>query len=237
MKLQDYSALKEIHSLDLMIKGHLDRISEQEQRIESIHQKRSEKEKMKVALKEEILRFQEEITKEEKLLFDLENKLKKTLEHIPMANSEKEINALEKEKEKLSPEVELIQERIIEKLELIEEREDQIRKATTFLQGSLETLQSIESEVQEIKSEEERSLGHYQERIEALLEEIPRELKNSFLKVREKFKYQRPLVRIIKHSCEFCHFQLDQLALEAVESLQRIETCSQCERLFIPLES
>ena len=43
MKLNDYSNLKEIHSLDNMIKVHLDKIKEEESRIDFIVQKRKQK--------------------------------------------------------------------------------------------------------------------------------------------------------------------------------------------------
>ncbi len=237
MKLSDYSNLKEVHSLDNMIKVHLDKISEEERRIEFLSKKRKQKDQELLELEAQKKETENEVNQAEVVLFDLEKRLKTSHEHLPMATSEKEANAIEKEISRLTPEVDEIQERCLNLLESIEELEKAIIQAKGFLEGSKETLEEVITEVDEIRAQESIPIKQYEGRIALLLEDTPSSLLEVFSKIREKHQFNRPLVRIINHACEFCHFRIDQMSLERVESLQGIETCGQCGRLFIPLES
>ncbi len=237
MKLTDYSNLKEIHSLDNMIKVHLDKISEEESRIDFISQKRKQKDQ---ELEDLILNksaLEKEISDSEVKLFDLEKRFKNANDHLPLASSEKEVNALQNEINTLGPQIDLIQESSLEKLEEIEELEKLINQSQNFLKGSLETLEEIKNEIEEVRKVESVPIHQYENRITLLIEQTPKSLFNHFKIVRDKFRYKRPIVRIVNHACEFCHFRVDQMTLDRVESMQGIENCTQCGRLFIPLEA
>ncbi len=237
MKLSDYSNLKEVHSLDNMIKLHLDKISEEEHRIVFLTKKRKQKDQELQELLHKKSHLESEISKFEVKLFDLEKRLSTSLEHLSMAQTQKEANALQKEIDTLTPEVDQIQELSLDILESIEDLDKEIIQINGFMAGSLETLEEVKTEVELVRKQEEIPIGQYEERIKLLLEDSPSALVDAFTKVRNKYQYKRPIVRIINHACEFCHFRIDQMSLERVESLQGIEFCGQCGRLFIPLES
>ncbi len=237
MKLTDYSNLKEIHSLDNMIKVHLDTIKEEEGRIEFITNKRKQKDQELEDLQNNKKILENEISDTEVTLFDLEKRVSSAQGHLPMATSEKEANALQNEVDSLSPKIDELQEFTLEKLEEVEKIELDILQAQNFLKGSQETLQEITEEVQKVVQEQQLPIHQYSERIDLLIEDIPKPLYTQFGKIREKFRYNKPMVRIINHACEYCHFRVDQMTLERVESLQGIECCGQCGRLFIPLEA
>lgn len=237
MKLSDYSNLKEVHSLDNMIKLHLDKIREEEGRIEFLTKKRKQKDQELHELEEKKSQQEAEISKYEVKLFDLEKRLSSSHDHLPLATSEKEANAIEKEIQTLTPEVDQLQELSLEILDHIEELDKEITQIKNFQKGSLETLEEVKLEVQEVRDREEVPIKQYQERIKLLLDDTSPKLVEAFSKVRDKFQYKRPIVRIINHACEYCQFRVDQMSIERVESLQAIESCGQCGRLFIPLES
>ncbi len=237
MKLTDYSNLKEIHSLDNMIKVHLDRIKEEEARIEFITNKRKQKDQELENHQNNKKILENEISDIEVTLFDFEKRVSSAQGHQSMAASEKEANALQNEIDSLSPKIDELQELTLDKLEEIEKIELEITQAQNFLKGSQETLQEITIEVQEVVKEQQIPIDQYSQRIDLLIEDIPKPLYIQFSKIREKFRYNRPLVRILNHACEFCHFRIDQMSLERVESLQGIECCGQCGRLFTPLEA
>jgi len=237
MKLTDYSNLKEVHSLDNMIKTHLDKINEEKGRIDFIQQKRKQKDQELLTNREEVNELEKRISAHEVLLFDLEKRLKNAEDHLPLATNEKEITALQNEINSISPQVNQLQDDCLSLLEKIEELECQITQSESFLAGSLTTLSEIKSEVEKVEMEELKSIHQYEERIKSLMEITDSNLVNAFLEIREKFRYKRPLVKIVNHSCDFCHFRVDQMTLSRVEACQSIETCSQCGRLLAPLEA
>lgn len=237
MKLNDYSNLKEIHSLDNMIKVHLDKIKEEESRIDFIVQKRKQKDQDLKEFEDKEKSIQDELNQMEVKLFDLEKKLNTSKEHLPLASNQKEATALENTIMTLTPQVDQLQEESLEKLEELELLEEEKKKTEGFLKGSLNTLKEIEEEVSEIRKTENIPIGQYEKRIQLLLKDTQPHLVSTFLSIREKFRYKRPLVRVINNTCEFCHFHIDQMAQDRLETFQSIETCSQCSRLFIPLEA
>jgi len=237
MELNDYSNLKEIYSLDNMIKTHLDKISDEQGRITFLEKKRKQKDQELEELRKKKKDRESQINQFEVSLFDFEKKLQSSIDHIPMATSEKEAIALQNEIDTLTPEIDAIQEKSLELLDTLELIENEIEQLSTFLSGSKETLGEVQKEVEAIRNAENIPIKQYQDRINLLLENTPSKLSTIFLKIREQYRYKQPIVRIINHACEFCHYQIDQIALERVESLQGIEICGQCGRLFIPLES
>ncbi|MCF8059193.1 MAG: hypothetical protein K9K67_07850 [Bacteriovoracaceae bacterium] len=234
MDIIQFSHLKEVQSLDKMIKKHLDIIQEQSARRDYIvkirHTRETEKEGLLIESKDHTA----SINQFEKELFDWEKKLEKALEQLPMAKSEQQINALQKEQSMAEENVEHLQDKILSLLEEQEILESKIEECISFLKGSKLTLDTIDKEILEVTQVEQNEIDKYEIRIKALLEDVPDTLKLSFLKARKKHRFNQPLSRVMQGGCEKCRFILDKMTQSRIELLQTVEVCSQCERLLIP---
>lgn len=237
MSIETFSHLKEIQSLDNMIKTHLNAIEQEELRLSDITKIRERRTQEKQRLTETLESLGKESSAQEKELFVWEKRLEKANEQLPLAINEKEVSALEKERELAEGKVEEYQNSVLEKLEQMETIEDQIKDAEEFLKGSLETVQEIQEEIfKETKAEREK-IENYERRINALKEMIPAAIWDVFARARQKHRFNSSLARIINNACEKCRFQVDSQTASRVELATSPEQCSQCERLLIPLES
>lgn len=223
MELKDFTHLKEIQSLDNMISKHMEVITSEESRKDHINALRSKRETEKVGLFETFRENTALISELEAELSSLEEK--------------KESQFMVEEVEKISNQMDQISEKIFSLMEKNEEIEEGIKDCKTFLEGSLETLEEIDAEIKEETKEEQRHIDNYQKRIQALLEDIPEELKTAFLKARKKYPKMQPLARIVNRSCEKCKYEVDSQTLSLVDQAKVVQVCHQCERLLIPFDS
>lgn len=223
MELKDFTSLKEIQSLDRMIKKHLDVIQSEQSRKDHIQGLREKRETEKLGL------FQK--TRENTaLIAELDSKLSELEE-------KKESQIMVEKIEKISGEMDATSEKIFSLMEENEELEEQINNCKTFLSGSLETLAEIDEEIKNETQDEQKEIDNYNRRINALLDQIPEELKKSFLKAREKFPHNVYLSRIVDRACEKCRFQLDSQSISLIDQARLVQRCHQCERLLIPFDS
>ncbi len=237
MSIAAFSHLKEIQSLDNMIKKHLDAISAEEGRLEHINalRKRAQDEIENLTN----LVSQKKVTTQnlEKELFDWENKLAKAEENLPYATNEKEVSALERDRSMSQENVDDLQEKVLTLLEEIEEHENLIREKEVFLSGSQETLDEINLEIEIETRQERQQITNYEARIEVLRQEVPGSLWQTFSEARKKHRFNLPLARIMNKACEKCRFIVDAQTASRVEAATGYELCTQCGRLLIPLES
>lgn len=237
LALKDFTALKEIQSLDNFIKKHLDAIASEESRKESIHKMRAKRESEKVGLLEKQKENTALISGLEKDLFDWEKKKEHANESLQRATDAKQLDALEKEISQAVPKCEELEETILNLLEENEDLDQSISEADTFLSGSLETLKNIDLEIQEETKEERRQILNYEERISYLLEELPSELLEVFNRARKKHRFNSSLARIINRACEKCRYEVDSQTLSQVDQAKVVIQCNQCERLLIPYDA
>lgn len=223
MNLSDFSTLKEIQSLDKMIKSHQDRIFAEESRKDHIHRLREKRETEKVGLYQ-ILR------ENAALISNLE-------EELSVLEKKKEDQFMVQEIERLTGEMDLVSEKIFNLMEENEELESKINDCKSFLEGSLETLKEIDSEIQEETANEQKEIINYQDRISSLLLQIPEELRRKFLKVRDKYQNNSPLSRIVNKACEKCRYEVDSQTMSLVDQAKIIQVCHQCDRLLIPFDA
>lgn len=237
LELKDFTALKEIQSLDNMIKKHLDAIKNEESRKDHVLELREKKESEKVGLLNKLDENRALISELEKELFDWEKKREQAETNQSKAFDQKQAEALAKEIGQITPKCEECEEKILSLLEENEGIEIKISEADQFLAGSLETLEEISNEIYEETVEERKQINNYESRVRVLLEEIPKDLHDEFLRVREKYRFNLPLARIVNKACEKCRFQVDSQTLSLVDQARLITRCHQCERLLIPFDA
>ncbi|MCR9204527.1 MAG: hypothetical protein NXH75_08125 [Halobacteriovoraceae bacterium] len=223
MELKDFTSLKEIQSLDRMIKKHLDVIDSEQSRKDHIKGLREKRETEKLGLFHKV-------RENTALISELEVKLSKLEE-------KKESQIMVEEIEKISYEMDSTSEEIFSLMENNEELEKNISDCKTFLSGSLETLAEIDEEIKEETKDEQKEIDNYNKRIDALLEQIPQELKNAFIKARKKYPQNVYLSRIVDRACEKCRFQLDSQSISLIDQARLVQECHQCGRLLIPFDS
>lgn len=233
---EHFTHLKEIQSLDNAIKKHLDVIKDEELRLDDLHKLRQKKQENLEALKKENDQITSLISLEEKNLFDWEKKLQKAQDTQPFAKNEKEVNALSEEESKSATQVEESQNKILEHLDKQDELNQKMIEIEEFLRGSLETLEEMKQEIFYDTEKERKEILNYEKRIESLLEEVPHQLLEAFQHVRKKYRFKRPLVRVMNGGCEHCKFVIDKMSAQQIEYAKFITTCNQCERLFIPYD-
>ncbi len=237
LSLSDYSALKEIQSLDNMIKKHLDAISSEESRKDNVLNLRAKRETEKVGFQEKTKENGALISCLEKELFDWEKKRRQAELNQERASDQKQAEALEKEINQITPRCEELEEKVLNLLEENECLDTQVAECDEFLKGSLKTLEQIDKEITEETQVERQQISNYEERITALLESIPQELRNAFKLAREKHRFNMPLARIVNRSCEKCRFQVDSQTLSLIDQAKTISHCDQCQRLLIPFDA
>ncbi len=237
INLQSYSLLREIQSLDVSIKKHMDRIEAEKLRLDQINRMRS----TRTGEKEELLKSLEELSDttaaKEKELFTLDSNLKQAKTNLSSAATNTQMEALEKQIRESSVQVDALEEEILNLLTNSEEIESAVNEHDEFLQGSLETLEVIKKEVNDIQKVEQLEIDKYHERIERVSQNIPENLFKSFQLARTKHRFNNPITKIKGNSCSMCRFILDSQTSSLVELFKTIEFCGQCERLIAPLEA
>lgn len=237
LELKDFTTLKEIQSLDNMIAKHLDAIKSEESRKDHILGMRQKRETEKVGLLKKVEENSALINELEKELFDWEKKRQQAELNQDRAKDQKQVEALEKEINQLTPKCEDCEEKILNLLEENEEIKVKVDEADEFLKGSGETLNQISKEILDETKEERHQITNYEERIEALITEIPKELLEAFNRAQKKYRFKMPLARIVNRACEKCRFQVDSQTLSLVDQARTIAHCQQCERLLIPFDA
>lgn len=223
IELKSFSNLKEIQSIDRLIKQHREIIEKESMRKKHIVSLRNKREDEKRNLLERSIKNNASISSLEESLSTLEKKKNELYLTEDIQNHEKEMDSLS--------------DKIFALMEENEHIESNINDCKQFLTGSLDTLSEIEEEIRISNQEDEKKIDNYNKRIDALLEDTPHELKNSFKRARDKYPHQIYLTRIIDQACEHCRYQLDSESIKLIDQAKLVQTCHQCERLFVPYDA
>ena len=237
LELKDFTALKEIQSIDNLVKKHLDAIESEESRKDSINNMRDKRKTEMVGLLESHKENTALISQLEKELFEWEKKRDQAVINQDRAKDQKQAEALEKEINQITPKCEELEEKVLSLLEKNEEIDNRVKEAEVFLEGSLDTLKEIDLEILEETTEERRHIENYEKRIKALLEEIPNGLREAFLRARKKHRFKNCISRIVNRACEKCRYEVDSQTISQVDQAKATVQCSQCERLLIPYDA
>ena len=237
MPFEEFASLLEVQSLEKQIKKHLDLIDEHKNRIVFLNKNRNLKIEDAKELEEEIKQKHQKLSEQEKELFDLQTKLEKSKEHIPLATSEQQVKALEKEIETLSPKTEELETQTLELMEKIEEEELKLTELQEFIQGSEEGIQEIQKEVDQDVQKEELEIARYEERTKLLLEKLPSHYIEVFEQAQSKHRFNSPLTFMTTTSCQTCRYQIDNVSRNNIEKGVSVELCPGCGRLLTPLSA
>lgn len=228
-----YRFLLDIQSLDHVIKRHLDESEEERKRIEFLSKQKLKREEEYSDKKTQKAELKDQITSLEKELFTIDEKIKKSQEHLSMASSQNEVDALNKEIENLSPRQEEIEESVLEKLDQVETIEEGIKVDEEYFSGISDTIAEIQEEVDAIEAKNKGEIEKLEKQIEALLIEIPNDFKPMYDKVREKYRFNSPITKLTGTACAKCRMQISSAEAGEINNSFQHRICSGCGRIII----
>ncbi|MCK5074057.1 MAG: hypothetical protein KAQ98_11570 [Bacteriovoracaceae bacterium] len=234
MKIEYFTTLIEVQSLENYIHVHLKKIDYHKKRISDIEEKRKNAKEDLNEKTDKLSILKTKIKKDEARLYDLETKLSKTRENMKVVTTNQQISALEKEIEVLVPQRDSLEENSLEVMEKIEILETDVTELEGFLNGSEKTMQEIKTEVESNIRDEQHEIDNYNERVENLLSLIPPQMCAVFKNVNKKYKYKNPLTFVENNTCIQCSFIIERNLSSSIEKGTIIELCPNCERLLIP---
>ncbi|NPB08254.1 MAG: hypothetical protein GXN96_04920 [Aquificae bacterium] len=185
--------------------------------------------------KEELLRRKEELERIRKSLAEeialAEEQLKKTEERLMRATRDVEYRALLREKSKL-------EDKILKKSYELEEVEREIDKITRELEEKIPKLEreieTIEEEIRDLELEEKHAhekLHEIARKREALLGEIPEELRRFYEENKLHFE-GFVVVPVEDEACAGCGIKIPNVLLSKMIKEESIEHCPACGRFI-----
>lgn len=172
--------------------------------------------------------------KSENELTQIDSRLKKIEADIGGSFDSKEMEMLEKEKQKLLQKMDEIEMQGLELLEEMEAVEEQIKDKKTFTQGIEETISEIKAEVDAENSDRNKEINTLKTRIDASLKELPESFRTAYQKVKAQKLAISMFTKIESRSCSVCKAGVDRSKEAQVEEQLLLKTCSSCGRIFIP---
>lgn len=236
-KLLQFQNLIECASLDRKIKEHMDKITDEESRIDYVQSKKKLKEERHQELLELVSNLKQKSQGNESELHKYYKNQQKSQEHLSMAANQKQADSIENELKNLGEKIEELENIELEILEEIEEVEKENKEIKEFLQNIDDTITNLKNEVFEIKTVEQERIDQHQERIEKLLNEIDSNYKNSYLETNKKFRFKSPLTFVQQRKCRECLFEVDEQTRDSVDRNYQIEFCSSCGRMIVPISA
>lgn len=234
MSKEHFKILKEASSLEQTIKELESKNKLGQERVNKLLEQQNE---ALSTVKELTAKFQEkrlESQKNENELTSIDSKLTKIKSDIGASFDAKEMEMLDKEKQKLLEKVDQLEMAGLELLENLEAIEGDIQDKNTFLEGIKETISEIQSEVDIEAGERSRQIDSLQTRITASLEELPESFVLTYNKVKAKNLSVSMFTKIQAKSCSVCKAGVDRSKEVQVEEQLLLKLCSSCGRIFIP---
>ena len=237
MAIEDFKHLIEAQSLEKKMKEHLDAIEEQINRVKHIETQRELATTSKEELDSYLRDKTDQLNKFEKELFDAEEKVKKTNEHIPLARNEQEANALQNELETLNPLIEKLQDEILQLMDENETTTSEVKVKEEFLEGSLNSLNLIKADSKVEVEKENSNISVLQERVDSLLDQANAVYKSAYQVSNDSHRYNNPLCFVDNSACHVCRYTLNQVQAQEIEKGTVTESCPGCGRLLTPLSA
>jgi predicted nucleic acid-binding Zn-ribbon protein len=219
-----FTKLKEIDSLSKMRINHLKKKSEQEDRVSKLNEKRHERLKLIEELKQNSVSIRHE-------LGDLETKLKTASEQkqrlIDLGGDDAKIA-------RFSSEIETLEERGMELLQKDEDISVEINSHKEFLQGLEKTIHEIETDFQPKLQEIDKEISAINLRLGLLRDELPVDFRTQLDRTTSKNLAHGPFTRVEQGSCYFCRYKISRIDESEIDMQQKLKTCPQCSRIFLP---
>jgi predicted nucleic acid-binding Zn-ribbon protein len=191
-----------------------------QQRLEEVHELIASVEKT----------FNDEDKQLQKDTKDLENKDKQK----NLVTTEKELSAIEHDIRVLEGSISILEEKALKNLESKEELENEEKDLSSFLNGSLKSLQDIEKEVLEANKLEQNEIDLYEARVEGIISSLPPSMGKEFKSLMDKFENDKPLSFLKNGCCGQCHYSIPRTVEEALQKSFSLEYCPNCNRVLIP---
>jgi predicted nucleic acid-binding Zn-ribbon protein len=224
VSLEWFSRLKEYDSLSRNKLKLQKAMKDEEERLSALDQRREEKMSQLTNLKSDYVRFQQE-------LHDIEEKMK-----VLNQQRQRWIDQGGDENKRLMMEKELaaLEDKGMKLLEDLDLNEGDRKDAQTFLEGLKKTRDEIAGEVgAEIKKLQEE-ISQLDLRLGSLLEMLPPEFKDLLQRILKKNLTHGPFTRIEAGACFFCRYKISRVDESEIDMQQKLKTCPQCSRIFIP---
>lgn len=232
--MEHFKTFIELQSLLKKIATHEDQVRSSESRIEFIEASRAKR----VELRDQLCTKRDQVNKDlndqEKLLFNKERDLKRATDNLTQASSESQMKALETEIERVTEEIDVIQEGILEKLEEEESITANITESDEFLLGSLETLNEVKAEVKIEVDKELKEINNYKSRIGLLSDSLEKAHRDFFNQTLENVKDNQVISFLTGKICTRCKYEASSTQITEIENGRSIEVCDSCSRILIP---
>ncbi len=227
MNIEWFLKLKEIDSLSKMRINHLKKIKEHEDRLFSLNEKRRERNLLIVELKNNHIQLQQKLSDIEKKLANAETQKERLTE---VGGDVEKITSYKNEVERLENEGLIL-------IDSIENNINDLKDAHTFLSGLEKTYIEIEQEVLAENVPLNKEILQFNQRVESLKEELPEDFRRLLQKTMDKKLPIGPFTRIDAGSCFFCRFKISRTDESEIDMQQKLKTCPQCDRIFLPYGS
>ena len=234
MQNTDIPNLLELQKIENKIHERNHNIESHKKRIDYINTQINKRKELLSKNEEDLETQKTELKHKEKMLFNLEEKKKKSDEHYKMAKSQAQVEALEKELKDLTPSIENLENEILELLDSIDECEIKIKDGQNFLRGSKETKEEIEKEVSEDIHDDEHAISVFQKKEDTYLELLSSEAKGLFEGLKKRYKSTEFITNIENGKCKGCFYMLPSHLVESIYRGINIECCPSCQRILTP---
>lgn len=223
MSVETFLKLKEFDSLSKVRINHLKALSEQEDRLSKLNERREAN-----LMQTSILNQSNRDTQQQ--LFETEKQLKVLTEQkqrlLDIGNADK-ANLMQKDIDELEA-------KGFEFLERIENNETELADHKTFLTGLEKTIKEIQDEVKEETDKIQNEVKNIDLRLESLKDELPADFQNLLTKTLAKKLAHGPFTRIENGSCFFCRYKISRMDESEIDMQKMLKTCPQCSRIFLP---
>jgi predicted nucleic acid-binding Zn-ribbon protein len=227
VSLDWFFKLKEFDSLSKMRINHLKAMSEQENRLSTLNDKRQTNVLQTEKLQHDAHFLQQELFEIDKKMAESETQKQRVID--TGGNSEK-IAAFDLKIQELES---LYFEKLTNQEQLDQDKAD----LKLFLSGLMKTILEIKIEVDEEILKEKTSVEQLDLRLRLLLEELPPEYKNILDKTITRKLALGNFTRIDKAACYFCKSNLSRMEESEIDIQQLLKTCKMCHRIFLPYGS
>ncbi|MDD4976667.1 MAG: hypothetical protein PHY93_20095 [Bacteriovorax sp.] len=232
MFLESFRHLIEIEALKKQNQQNLMQISSENKRISDLDERRA---KTRTQIENLILEEKNlNLSDTQQQIDVLQVRFKKLNSQLALAVTEKEQIAFENQIKLVKNEMDHLEALYFNNLEKSESIQKDISNNNEFLEGSLESLEIIKTEVANNISAEQKIIEDRNLRIQSLTERLQPSLKNLYLETEKKFKPKRPVSYLIDKKCSECHMLADTMLKNSLEEGRSIEFCPSCGRLLIP---
>lgn len=232
MQFNLFSILKEINSLEHSLFKLYSVDKEEEKRIKRLNEhKELKKDELKELLETKV-KLNNELTEIDQKTEDITNELKNISKQENEVLSETIQKRLQDKKQNLESELNLIQDQGLTYIEELEDKEETIKELQGFLNGIDSTIEEIKKEVYQLEYLNLEKASIVRNRIDECLNELPKNEKESYLKLKSKAPSLSTLSIVNNAKCSHCYFEIHTSKLNELKK-EKLISCSACNRILI----